>query len=941
VSRAALYVLPSGEFGHLEEPRLETASARHRIIIPPPTSVAAGDVGRALRLDTQLAGIVLEMASGCPTAAQMRLVDRTVALDRQAWLYWSEEGVIECITPERRSGYRRLGSLLTFYTRVRDPLAFLIAIPRRIAYVLRDVPTRTLPKWAIRRAARTRIGLRVRRFLRDPRLAPPVPLEQRPPEQPSGPSPMQRHAQRLGAIRAARKTAKPVPFSRLAHPPGPAHRISGCGVYLRTDFWSPIVSGGSYGHTCYVAKELAAVTESFVCCVANPFPLLDELGVLQHVMPKPSDRCDEDVIASATPFYVDLLRPMLEERRAAYIYERLCLGNYAGALLSAGLRIPYILEYNGSEVSMRRSFEGTAYVFEAEILEAEAFAFEQATMISVVSAEISRGLVARGVDPAKIFVNPNGVDLTAYAPAPPEARESIRRSLGFEPQDRVVGFTGTFGGWHGIDVLSDAIPRICLAEPRARFLLIGDGHFKQLVDHAVTSYGLEKRVISTGRVPQAEGARLLTACDIYVSPHSTHMVDSKFFGSPTKIFEYMALGGGIVASDLEQIGEVLSPALSPRAAAEGTPTTDERSVLCVPGDVDEFVLGVIACVHHPEVAQALGRNARQAAVDHYSWERHVAKLWQFLSGDLPTDADSDLRRKRKLERVAEPVLVGVGGAATAAGAATAPRLGEAEKLEVQRQWNNDPAGSHYVTEAAPHTLAWFLEAENYRYGQYAPWMKRTMEFDRQAGQDVLEIGGGMGTDLAQFALHGARVTDVDLSSGHLKLAKENFAARGLEGRFILQDAESLVFDENAFDLVYSNGVIHHTPNTRQVVSEIFRVLRPGGRAIVMVYAENSLFYWRSLVWLIGIKVGQLRKYSMGEILSRSVERNDRGGAKPLVKVYTRRELRQLFGQFEDVEILQRQLVRDEVPSVLRLVPLRALERLMGWNLIVKARKPAR
>ena len=73
----------------------------------------------------------------------------------------------------------------------------------------------------------------------------------------------------------------------------------------------------------------------------------------------------------------------------------------------------------------------------------------------------------------------------------------------------------------------------------------------------------------------------------------------------------------------------------------------------------------------------------------------------------------------------------------------------------------------------------------------------------------------MGTDLAQFALHGARVTDLDLSSGHLELAKENFAVRGLQGAFVQHDAESLVFDDNTFDVVYSNGVLHHTPNTRR------------------------------------------------------------------------------------------------------------------------------
>ena len=108
-------------------------------------------------------------------------------------------------------------------------------------------------------------------------------------------------------------------------------------------------------------------------------------------------------------------------------------------------------------------------------------------------------------------------------------------------------------------------------------------------------------------------------------------------------------------------------------------------------------------------------------------------------------------------------------------------------------------------------------------------MFETMEFGQHAGKDLLEIGGGMGTDLLQFAKHGARVTDVDLSSGHLELAKENFKLRGLDGRFVHHDAERLPFEDASFDVVYSNGVLHHTPNTRNVVQEIRRVLRPGGR----------------------------------------------------------------------------------------------------------------
>jgi hypothetical protein len=120
---------------------------------------------------------------------------------------------------------------------------------------------------------------------------------------------------------------------------------------------------------------------------------------------------------------------------------------------------------------------------------------------------------------------------------------------------------------------------------------------------------------------------------------------------------------------------------------------------------------------------------------------------------------------------------------------------------------------------------------------------------------------------------------------------------------------------------------------------MLRVLKPGGRAIVMVYAENSLQYWRNLVWAHGMRTGDLATWSMGDIMSRSVERTG-NDARPLVKVYTKRRLRALFKDFTDIEIVQRQISPELVPRRLRfLLPL--VERRAGWNLIIKARKPRR
>jgi len=221
---------------------------------------------------------------------------------------------------------------------------------------------------------------------------------------------------------------------------------------------------------------------------------------------------------------------------------------------------------------------------------------------------------------------------------------------------------------------------------------------------------------------------------------------------------------------------------------------------------------------------------------------------------------------------------------------------------------------------------------------YAPWMPSLMEFDRHAGEQVLEIGGGIGTDLSQFASHGAHVTDLDLPDGHLEHAKENFAWRRLQGRFVHHDAESLPFEDATFDVVYSNGVLHHTPNTRRVVQEIRRVLKPAGKAIVMMYAENSLHYWRELVGKLGLERDLLKNYSMGEIMSRHVEisQND---ARPLVKVYTASRLKTLFDGFVSPEVFKRQLTAGERPDWLAWMPLDVAGRLMGWNIIIKATKP--
>src|SRR5262249_12994782 len=137
-------------------------------------------------------------------------------------------------------------------------------------------------------------------------------------------------------------------WSREARPilPGGAQSPlkSGPGLYLRTDFWNRIISGGSYGHTCYVAKELAATASGFACLLPHRYALLDDLGVYQVALDAPPEAAGEEAMITASPYYFPMVRTACGFVQPAYIYERVCLGNWVGARLSRELHIPNIVE---------------------------------------------------------------------------------------------------------------------------------------------------------------------------------------------------------------------------------------------------------------------------------------------------------------------------------------------------------------------------------------------------------------------------------------------------------------------------------------------------------------------------------------------------------------------------------------------------------------------
>ena len=239
---------------------------------------------------------------------------------------------------------------------------------------------------------------------------------------------------------------------------------------------------------------------------------------------------------------------------------------------------------------------------------------EAASLIVAVSEPLRDELIHRGVPSERILVNPNGVDPHLFHPDC--GGKEVRARLGFEPHDVVVGFVGTFSYWHGVAVLQDAILQI-LSEnaasgelPRIRFLLVGQGLLHAEMRQALCRYEERGNVLLPGRVPHDRVAAYLDACDILCSPHTTMPDRTPFFGSPTKLFEYMGVGKAIVASNLDQLGRVLRH--------------NQTAWLVPPDHPQELAEAIRLLARQPALRQRLGSNAAADAEQHYTW-RHNAK----------------------------------------------------------------------------------------------------------------------------------------------------------------------------------------------------------------------------------------------------------------------------------------------------------------------------
>lgn len=233
-----------------------------------------------------------------------------------------------------------------------------------------------------------------------------------------------------------------------------------------------------------------------------------------------------------------------------------------------------------------------------------------------------------------------------------------------------------------------------------------------------------------------------------------------------------------------------------------------------------------------------------------------------------------------------------------------------------------------ITTQPVGSPGFFQQLDDYRYDKlnYLPGL---VDFSSFQGKKVLEVGCGAGIDLVRFARVGANVTGIDLSKTAIDLARRNIEQNGLTADLFVMNGEAMQFHDDSFDVVYAHGVLQYTADTKKMIAEIHRVLKPEGEAILMVYNRNS---WLNL---------------MRAVTNVPLEHED----APVLKKFSIGEFKQFLAPFKSYRIVperfpvktklhsgwKARLFNDMFVGTFNLLP-KALVRPLGWHLMAFATK---
>jgi glycosyltransferase involved in cell wall biosynthesis len=370
-----------------------------------------------------------------------------------------------------------------------------------------------------------------------------------------------------------------------ADPGVPVFGTKGCSVHVQEVVRALIGQG--------------ATVELFCARTGGPPPAGLE-GVVVHQLRCPSGTDVSQREASLLKSNDDLTAA-LEGCEFDLVYERYSLWSYTAVEAAARRGVPCVLEVNAPLVEEQSRHR--ALVDREGALAVARRVFTGATAVAWVSDEVAAYVRTAGAAPDRVHTVPNGV-------TPARFSHNVRPSLPGPPGSFTVGFVGTLKPWHGVDVLIDAFAELHARVAAARLIIVGDGPVRDALTAAVAARGLAGAVHWTGAVEPAAVPGFVRSMDVAVAPYPAM---SEFYFSPLKLYEYMAAGLAIVASEIGQIRNVLRD--------------DETALLVPPGDARALAGALRRLWRDPNLRRQLGAAARAAVIEKgHSWDAVARRI---------------------------------------------------------------------------------------------------------------------------------------------------------------------------------------------------------------------------------------------------------------------------------------------------------------------------
>lgn len=310
------------------------------------------------------------------------------------------------------------------------------------------------------------------------------------------------------------------------------------------------------------------------------------------------------------------------------IHERFNLLSLGGAWASKKLGIPFVLEVN-ADLLEQRKFKGVPERGLRRLFAvwATQMCFNAAAKIICISAGLKEHLSSKWhIEDNKLSVLACAADVDAFGPG--HNPELIRQGLGLTTEP-VIMWVGGFFPWHDLDLLLDSFALVLQRHPRTKLVLVGEGQTRPSVAQKVQKNGLQQSVIMTGAIPHSDVPGMLSIADIAVVPAAPVSASGGGTGTPLKLFEYMAAGKPIVATDLNQAAEVIR--------------NGHSGLLVEAGNVNTFADAILKLLNDPSERARLGRNAQQQANDLYSWDEYTRSLEKIYRNVLRNDTSGHPR----------------------------------------------------------------------------------------------------------------------------------------------------------------------------------------------------------------------------------------------------------------------------------------------------------